>query len=65
MDKFPCKELKLNEFLVLQLFKTKIFTTRKGRGNKFKRGNSVFRNEKNIAPVIEFITSYRLAFEKV
>ena len=38
---------------------------RKGEGNKFKGGNSVFRNEKNIASIIEFIASYRLAFEKV
>jgi hypothetical protein len=38
---------------------------RKEEGNKFKGGILVFRNEKDIAPIIEFIASYRLTFEKV
>jgi hypothetical protein len=69
MDNFLYKLLKRLALLVLQVFTTKILTTKKGTGNKFEREkcrkNSVARDEKNIAPIIKFIGSYRLPFEKV
>ena len=46
-----------------------IVTTKRETGNKFngekKRGILVFREEEDIAPIIQFIGSNRLAFEKV
>jgi hypothetical protein len=69
MDNFFYKLLKILTLIALQVFTTKIFTTKKGMGNKFERKksrkNSVARDEKNIAPIIKFIGSYRLPFEKV
>jgi hypothetical protein len=69
MDIFSFKRLKNKWLLVLQLFTTQIFTTKRGTGNKFngekKRGILVFREEEDIAPIIQFIGSNRLAFQKV
>jgi len=69
MDKLPSKPLENFEFLVPQLFTTKIFTTKKREGTNSKRKNagkkSASRDEKNIAPIIQFIGLDRLTFEKV
>jgi hypothetical protein len=69
MDIFSPKGLKNKWLPIIQLFTTQIFTTKRRTGNKFngekKREILVFREEEDIAPIIQFIGSNRLAFQKV
>ena len=69
MDIFLFKLLKIFKFLALQLFTTKIFTTKKGQEKKFrqeKRGkNSALRDEKNIPSIIHFIAPEHFTLEGV
>jgi hypothetical protein len=69
MDIFFSKPLKKIVVACSTSLYNKDLYNKEGMGNKFERKkcrkNSVARDEKNIAPIIKFIGSYRLPFEKV
>jgi hypothetical protein len=47
------------------LYNKDLYNQERERVTNSRGGNSVFRNEKNIALIIEFIASYCLPFQKV